>query len=166
MRQRKRKDGVRDFSDYENEHCKVLDEITPNSWKVYCKKCDGEHVVSTRNLRRNSNIRKCDEFKPHNWSGLDKWDAIIRRTYGISLEEYYKLIEYQGGGCAVCGRKQEPDGRRLSIDHDHTTGKVRGVLCYSYNKALGLFYDIPERLDKAAEYLRLNPFDQFKKEYK
>lgn len=166
MRQRKRKDGVRDFSNYENEHCKVLDEITPNSWRVYCKKCDGEHVVSTRNLRRNSNIRECEEFKPHNWSGLDRWDAIIRRTYGISLEEYYKLIEYQGGGCAVCGRKQEPDGRKLSIDHDHTTGKVRGILCYSCNKALGLFYDIPERLDKAAEYLRLNPFDQFKKEYK
>ena len=163
MRQRKRKDGVKDFTNYENEHCKVLEEITPNRWKVSCKKCNSEHIVTSRNLRKDSNIRNCEEFKPHNWSGLEKWDAIIRRQYGISLEEYYKLIEFQGGGCAICGRTQEPDGRKLSIDHDHTTGKVRGVLCYSCNRALGLFYDIPERLENAANYLRLNPFDQFKK---
>jgi len=163
MRQKKRKDGVKDFTSYENEHCKVLDEITPSKWKVFCKQCDGEHIVRTRNLKNNSNIRECEKFKPYNWSGLEKWDAIIRRQYGISLEEYYKLIEFQGGGCAICGRTQEPDGRRLSIDHDHTTGKVRGVLCYSCNKALGMFYDIPERLENAANYLRLNPFDQFKK---
>jgi hypothetical protein len=166
MRQRKRKPGVQDFSEYENENCKVIEEIRPGKWKVQCKKCNKTHEINSKSIRENRNIRECEQYKPHNWSGLDRWDAIIRRQYGITLEEYYKLKEFQNGGCAICGRQEEPDGRKLSIDHDHTTGIVRGILCYSCNRALGLFYDIPERLEKAAKYLRDNPYQIFKNRQK
>ena len=166
MRQRKRKENVIDYTGHETDFFKVIKEIKPGKWLVDCKECDDTHIVLSRNIKRNWKSRDCNNFKPYNWSGLDKWDAIIRRQYGISLEEYYKLIDYQNGGCAICGREQEPDGRKLSIDHDHSTGKVRGVLCYACNKALGMFYDKPERLEKAAEYLRKTPYSLFKKDYK
>ena len=142
---------------YKNSHGIVEELGPPGKFKIRCKHCNELHIQSSREIQRDSRPFKCKNFKPHNWSGLDRWDAIIRREYGITLEEYYKLIEFQGGGCYICGRKQEPDGRKLSIDHDHSNGKVRGVLCYACNKALGLFYDKPERLRKAAEYLENPP---------
>jgi Recombination endonuclease VII len=74
------------------------------------------------------------------------------RRYGITPEEYDQLAEEQAGGCAICG---EPCKTRrvLSVDHDHTTGAVRGLLCDSHNKAIGLFCDDPTLLMAAAAYL-------------
>ena len=89
---------------------------------------------------------------------MKKEDLIIRRQYGITLSEYHNLIKEQGGGCYICGRKKESDGRRLSVDHNHITNKVRGVLCYSCNKGLGLFYDNIHRLERAIMYLENPPY--------
>ena len=144
---------------YQNDHGIVEELGPPGKFQIRCNHCGELHIQSSREIQRNARPFKCKNFKPHNWSGLEKWDAIIRRQYGITLKEYYKLIELQGGGCYICGRTQEPDGRKLSIDHDHSNGKVRGVLCYACNKALGLFYDKSERLRKAAEYLEKPPIN-------
>jgi hypothetical protein len=58
------------------------------------------------------------------------------------------MVSKQGGICAIC-RETKID----RIDHDHKTGKVRGLLCHCCNAALGLFRDLPDRLRAAAEYL-------------
>ena len=58
----------------------------------------------------------------------------------------------QGGGCAVCGRPPK-EGKSLHVDHDHETGYVRGLLCFSCNAALGHFQDDLDRIDAALIYV-------------
>ena len=79
--------------------------------------------------------------------------AKIKRLFGITPEDYDKMLLNQGGVCAICLRKS-PDGRRLHIDHDHSTRLVRGLLCHDCNRGLGIFKDDPIRLSRAIEYLQ------------
>lgn len=76
----------------------------------------------------------------------------LKRRFGITPEQYDAMLASQGGGCAICGRK--PGGRRLAIDHDHTAGGVRALLCHPCNSAIGLFGESTEWLAKAIDYLR------------
>jgi Recombination endonuclease VII len=72
--------------------------------------------------------------------------------YGITREEFDILSETQGNVCAICRRF--PEGKtRLSVDHDHETGKIRGLLCGNCNSGLGHFKDNPELLAVAITYL-------------
>ena len=82
-------------------------------------------------------------------------DLYLRRTYGITLEQYDLILESQNGVCAVCG--EPPKGLRLSVDHDHKTGIVRGLLCWFDNqKVIGRHRD-SDRLRAAADYLDKPP---------
>lgn len=83
----------------------------------------------------------------------------LKRDYGISLELYQKMLVDQRGLCAIC---EAPSGsersnnngyKTLSVDHNHASGAIRGLLCSRCNKALGDFMDRPDLLRKAAEYL-------------
>lgn len=71
-----------------------------------------------------------------------------KRLYGLNDAEYVAMVEAQGGGCFVCGGTD-----RLCVDHDHSTGKVRKLLCDMCNKALGMVEDSPQRLRGLAVYL-------------
>lgn len=76
-------------------------------------------------------------------------------TYGLKKGEYDKLLEAQGGVCAIC---KEPRNYRLAVDHDHKTGLVRGLLCKMCNgKTLPSVRDNPETLRAAADYLENPP---------
>lgn len=86
-----------------------------------------------------------------------KREGSNRRRYGLTADEYAEMYAEQGGLCAIC---QQPETmtyrgkvKTLCIDHDHESGKVRGLLCASCNFALGKFYDDPVRLRAAADYL-------------
>lgn len=72
--------------------------------------------------------------------------------YGLTPEDYSTILESQGGGCAICGCPPPAD-RCLAVDHCHKTGKVRGILCGSCNRGLGLFKDDVVKMKKAVEYL-------------
>lgn len=73
----------------------------------------------------------------------------FEKRYGISVHDAKQLLIEQDGLCAIC-YDTEP---ATHLDHDHETGKVRGWLCGSCNRALGLFHDDPARLLAAVEYL-------------
>lgn len=64
----------------------------------------------------------------------------LMRKYGLKVEDYDAMLKQQNGGCAVCGSSSSglSDTRALAIDHNHQTGKIRGVLCHPCNRALGL----------------------------
>ncbi len=80
----------------------------------------------------------------------------LRRVFGISIAEYDAIFAVQGGVCAICRRGPEAL-LDFGVDHDHRTGKVRGILCTQCNYYfLGRFDDIA-RLEAAAEYLRHPP---------
>ena len=95
--------------------------------------------------------RKNNPDKMLNWR--------LKSRYGITLEEWNKLFERQAGCCAICERHtsmldRKPDRLlRLVVDQDHTTGRVRGLLCHECNAALGLMSDDPDRLLRAAGFL-------------
>lgn len=86
-------------------------------------------------------------------------DAHVQRTYGISGDEYLELKRSQGGLCAICGPWTGRNGRyvSLSVDHNHRTEEVRGLLCRVCNRILGMWRDNPDAFDRAAEYLRNPP---------
>lgn len=78
----------------------------------------------------------------------------LEAKYNLSVAEHDDLLVAQGGGCAICGASVSPGGRALSVDHDHKTGRVRGILCAPCNQAIGLMRDDPRRLLSGAAYLR------------
>lgn len=75
----------------------------------------------------------------------------IKTKYGLSLQAYELLVQQQQGVCAICGQLCVLG--RLCVDHNHTTHKVRGLLCNSCNTGLGYFKDNPQLLEAAAQYL-------------
>lgn len=77
----------------------------------------------------------------------------LKNDYGITLEEYDKILEQQKGVCAICGKPQPPQFYRLAVDHCHKANKVRGLLCQSCNGMLGLAKDNIEILLNAIKYL-------------
>jgi len=77
--------------------------------------------------------------------------AHLKSTFGITFEEYEALFTGQKGVCAICGKP--PDYKRLAVDHDHTTDRVRGLLCQQCNTGIGLLGDSSELLEKALAYL-------------
>ena len=76
----------------------------------------------------------------------------MQKMYGLSARAYMDLIEAQEGRCAICKCELNFDGR-THIDHDHTTGKIRGILCGTCNQGLGCFRDNVELIQTAISYL-------------
>jgi predicted nucleic acid-binding Zn ribbon protein len=77
--------------------------------------------------------------------------------YGVTVEDYERMLSAQGGVCILCGSAPKPDGIRaaskLHVDHDHESGAVRDLLCVTCNQGLGCFRDDPGLLRSAAEYI-------------
>ena len=82
----------------------------------------------------------------------------LRYKYGLTKEQYDRMLAGQDGGCAICKRPETAKIKGkvmdMAVDHCHKTGKVRGLLCSTCNTALGSFRDDPEIIRKAIEYLK------------
>jgi hypothetical protein len=76
----------------------------------------------------------------------------LKRFYSITLEDFERLVAEQNGKCAICG--ETPQGI-LRVDHNHKTGRVRGLLCDPCNVGLGAFRDNPVSLIEAVKYLAI-----------
>lgn len=83
----------------------------------------------------------------------DRKMSVRLRQYGLTLEQYEEMERTQGGACAIC-RRQCPTGRRLAVDHDHKTGKVRALLCFKCNAAEGALDGRPDLAEALAAYMR------------
>lgn len=77
----------------------------------------------------------------------------LRRKFGITLAQYDILLKEQGGVCKIC-KDIDHAYDNFQVDHCHTTGKIRGLLCHLCNKGLGHFKDSPQLLEKAIAYLK------------
>lgn len=117
-----------------------------------CNKCGEEKGLSefSKDASRKSGVqshcKKCHCAHERVWR--------LKKEYNSSIEEYENLLQEQGGVCRICGGTDQE--RRLSVDHDHSTGEIRGLLCKNCNAGLGRFYDDPGLLEKAADYLRVS----------
>ncbi|HVF75795.1 MAG TPA: endonuclease VII domain-containing protein [Acidimicrobiales bacterium] len=80
----------------------------------------------------------------------------LRRKFGITLETYDEMLAAQEGVCGICERPPRDD-ISLHVDHEHGTGRVRGLLCFRCNNALGDFEDDAVLLLRAADYVVFDP---------
>jgi Recombination endonuclease VII len=81
-------------------------------------------------------------------------NCMLRQRYGIDHDEYERMLERQGGACAICGTERPAKNerwKRFDIDHCHRTGRVRGLLCKRCNKIVGVL-ELPE-INAARRYL-------------
>lgn len=76
---------------------------------------------------------------------------MIKKKYGLTLDQYDEMVQRQSGLCALCRRP--PLRTNLAVDHDHSTGAIRMLLCDLCNQGLGCLKDDPELLRRAAEYI-------------
>lgn len=88
--------------------------------------------------------RQTDKYKAYAASEhrqYRSWATALKRNYGITPDDYYTMFEQQKGCCAICGNparaKKDNIPYRLAVDHDHVSGKVRGLLCMKCNQHLG-----------------------------
>lgn len=92
--------------------------------------------------------------KPRRTQQLDyeaQRNAWLKRTYGITIDQFNALLRRQRHRCAICRKKS--DGQTFSVDHCHKTNRIRGLLCKNCNTALGLISDNPAVATRMAEYL-------------
>lgn len=116
-----------------------------------CKSCDKKALSIWR-------INNRDKLRAHcrNWYKKNKCvrrEYSIKTRFGITTKQYENMLHDQGYKCGICGKNQSLFKKRFSIDHNHETGKIRGLLCPQCNVALGLFKDNQEILISAAKYV-------------
>jgi len=130
----------------------------------YCKSCDTTKPIDDFYLRnktsmvRHSTCKECDKKRvKENHDPVAYRNAELQRRYGITQQDYEVMIVEQNNQCAICNAT-EPGGRHNSgyfvVDHCHTTGKVRKLLCNNCNTALGLVGDNTQILQSMIEYLK------------
>lgn len=77
----------------------------------------------------------------------------LKTRYGIDLKRYNEILEIQNFSCAICKKHESEFGRKLSVDHCHDTGVIRGLLCGNCNTAIGKLKDNKQLLNNAIDYL-------------
>lgn len=124
-----------------------------DGYQTYCREC---HNSIQRDKYLNDPMAKVKRQiragRRKERDPLVQRKAELKRLYGITLEDYVEMFDNQNGVCAIC-KEECKTKNSLSVDHDHQTGKVRGLLCNSCNGGLGLFKDNINILRKAIEYL-------------
>lgn len=137
--------------------------MTNSSKYKLCSSCQAVHTKD--NFHKNKATKdglhtickSCNGLKSLKWKKDNPErakDRDYQRKYGISYAEYGVFLALQKGGCAICSTPFEEALRGvLFVDHCHTTGRVRGLLCQNCNTAIGLLKDSPLLCTKAAEYL-------------
>lgn len=91
-----------------------------------------------------------------NGGSYKQWARKLRQNFNLTPEQYQQMVQDQDGLCNICKIHLSSLRRRLDVDHNHVTGKIRGLLCDSCNKALGLLKDSSTSLLNALEYLERN----------
>jgi len=164
---------VGEFYAYKNESGLVR-------FRPRCKSCHNKKWRNPNKPRRVwvkdrkfKHCARCDSTKPRNAFHVSKegWikskyckqchsaqvqERRLKDSWGLTQQDFDKLLAEQGGGCAICGSSKSgtrKDGR-LCVDHNHETGQIRGLLCASCNRGIGLLGDSSKMLLTAYAYLK------------
>ena len=142
-----------------NHHLKPINKennIQNGNWhwveSIFAKLNSEDQKSYTKQWAREDRKRNPDKYR----------DKSLKKQYGIGLIEYNKMLENQGGKCAICDQEEtaiDPRSKRprnLAVDHCHNKGHVRGLLCSNCNLAIGNLKDSTDLLRKAILYLERN----------
>jgi len=125
----------------------IKDKNRPDGHYVYCKLCN---TARRKEKQYDKAWRKSNPAKV-----VKNRRTGLLKKYGLTEDDYNNLLAKQNYACAIC-KSTDPNDRwnRFHIDHCHTSGKVRGLLCTQCNTGLGKFYDNIKSLSTAIEYLK------------
>ncbi len=153
------------------EKRKAFSDFIKNKSKKFgvnsrCRQCESERRKARACTVKLSDklCHKCNQVKPvqefstnkSSITGLSAWCnecnkwASFKKEYGLTKESYEAIFMQQSGLCAIC---KKPSTSLLHVDHNHTTNKVRALLCGNCNRGLGCYGDNPEYLRAAATYI-------------
>lgn len=137
---------------------KRREQLRANSRKHYEKnKSNPKYVEKNRARCKKYRNKNKEKFAAANMSPKRKEqvkNTRLKRKYKIGLKEYDQMFVAQNGNCAICNKHQSVFNTSLGVDHNHTTGEVRGLLCYTCNSLLGYAHDDINKLLTAVKYLK------------
>ena len=142
--------------------CITCGQNPSDGGKARCLDCGLKHNLKTR-ARYHSRIeiehqRAADkrvrdaEKRADKYTGENGYLYMLFHEFGMTSQEYHRIMEAQDYYCLICERKN-PNGKRLSLDHNHKTGIFRGFLCHKCNSAIGMVDESSESLRKLADYI-------------
>jgi hypothetical protein len=114
------------------------------------------YVRNKKTMVRHSSCKECDKKrnkKRHHTNPERTRNNDLMRNYGISVSDHSEMFEKQNGLCAICEKEGDGRWKKLCVDHCHSTGTVRELLCRNCNMVLGQIHDNPRLLEKMMLYL-------------
>jgi len=154
--------------------------------EILCKKCNNSRSNKYRYITLSDEVveRKCSrcqetkpkiDFKSYQWKlasaycnpcreanstkDYHKNRSHLKNRFGMTVEQYDSILQSQSYTCAIC-KQPEIQNKRLSVDHCHKTGIIRGILCQKCNQGLGSFRDNTDYLLNAYNYLKTSIIDK------
>ena len=134
----------------EKELTEFYGQLTRGTLRASCKSCEKQRRKTYYQQHRSEEQEKSRNYNRKNRKYHR--NKSLQYKYGIDDIKYTTMWNHQKGKCLVCNEPEQD--KALAVDHCHTTGNVRGLLCSNCNTGLGQFQDNPELLYKAAEYLK------------
>jgi hypothetical protein len=114
-----------------------------------------EYLKKPKNRERVRFLQRERYKRPEVQNKIRDWD--LKKAFGITLGEYNVLLDSQNGKCVICGKEEirQRNGKikHLAVDHNHKTGKVRGLVCHDCNVALGYLKEDINTMKKMIEYI-------------
>lgn len=131
--------------EYWSKNPDSLSKVKAARSRRYAESLSDEARARNRDWYRKNAAKHCEK---------SKWSAI-KRQYGLTREQYDEILRSQGGKCPICLNCMETRGVKAPcVDHCHSTGRVRGLLCRNCNASLGGMGDSLEALERAVEYMK------------
>jgi len=140
-----------------NKYLRELNAKNPERARNAVKKWQADNKDWVKNNHKKWRDNNKEKLKGYFKKGLARDPDSFENTrlkyeYGITLEQRNQMLIDQRGFCAICGEKPDK-GKKLCVDHNHETGKTRGLLCRTCNAAIGFFNESKEVVIKAVKYL-------------
>lgn len=116
-----------------------------------------EQILATKKHYRIKNREKIREYnRTHKEAEKRRSRKATILEHGITLEQYQVMYDKQNGCCAICNVHQDKLKQAMCVDHNHITGKIRGLLCGKCNRGIGYLNDSINTLEQAINYLKIN----------
>lgn len=131
------------------------DASKPDELEYRCKECCSKYCKQYYQKNRKQIQKRARQWQRENPGVRAKIhrENQLKRKYGLTPEDYDQMLADQNGCCAICGGRQSKSNRRLAVDHDKETKRVRGLLCVSCNRGIGYLQHNTDILRNAVAYL-------------
>lgn len=142
-----------------SHRCKKCELLYKSEWRIKNRE---KYLNSCRNYRAKNKVKH--NIYARNWArnnSTSRRAYYLKRSYGISSNEYEVIFKNQNGKCAICERVESSKSvlgnlKRFHVDHCHKSGKIRSLLCSNCNRALGYIKENPKIAEKMKFYILTN----------